>query len=413
MLSRFRLLGPSRVNLAFAGTQGFFWAANCVLFGFLVAYLNVIGFSYVLIGLLTTLMAGIGVLVQPLAGYITDTFISPRRLLTGAILLSIPCTLLFPLVGTHSVAISVAVLLLTTLETALGGVIDSWCVKLRERYQTINYSATRSMGSMFYGAAAFLMGFVIARFGYEAMFTAHIALMLVALFFILQIDDIPCSNRAEAVESAEEPAQEGKIGFASAVKLLVRNYPYMIFIASAIFYNVGVRVTGTFLPTLITLKGGDSSDVGIALGIAAFFEFPVLIAYMHIARKVRVRMIYVISMLAGLTRILCFLFISNVHVLEACQVMQSLSFGLYIPFCIEYVNSIVPRKINATSITIAQAVANGLGSVVGNLFGGVVMQRLGMPTFLLVNAICVVIGLLVFVPSLFSKPPKFRFFDAE
>lgn len=392
-------MGASHINLTFACTQGFFWSANCMYFAFLVAYLGSIGFSYTLIGVVTTLMAIINVVVQPLGGYITDTFITPKRLMIISILLSIPVTFLLPLASTQPIAVIGIIMLITVLETCLGGIIDSWCIKLRERYNNINYPATRSLGSIGYGLSAFALGFVISSFGYLSMFIGHALFMAIVLLFILQLEDVPCSNRS----GESTAAREDKIGFFSAMKMLGKNNQYIVFVISAVFYNVGLRVIITFLPTLIAQKGGNESDLGIALGLAAFFEFPAMLAFIPIARRVKQHKLFVAVMLLGLIRVGGMLFAPNVQVLEILQLLQALSFGLYFPFLIEYVNSIVPRQINATAITIAQAVTSGLGAVVGNFIGGIIMQNMGTTAFLIVNTGCIAVGILIFLPSFFMK----------
>lgn len=397
MSNRLSELSRGRENLVFALIQGLFWAANCMLYGFWVAYLQHIGFSYMLIGLTTTLMSATGMALQPIAGYISDTYIPAKRFFIGCVLISSPLVLLLPFVSSLPVVTVVLMLVIVVFHCSLGGMIDSWTVKLREQGVIINYPVTRSAGSVGYGLSALLLGWVISRLGYNIMFVAHISLLLSTAFVALFAQGVPCSNRKREQES------EGRIGLPAALMMLLKNPRYMIFLVSAIFYNLGVRVTITYTATIISLKGGGSSELGMALFIAAFCEFPIVIAFVAISKRIRIQKIFMVAMIFGFLRVFGVYLAPNVSLLMLCQLCQAISFGLYIPLFVEYVSRIVPQKISATAIIVAQAVATGLGSIVGNSAGGMILDKYGLTAFVMTNSVCVGVGIIIFSASFFVK----------
>lgn len=387
-----------QMNTVFAMTQGVFWAGNCMYYAFLVSYLESIHFSYGLIGLLTTCNALLGVVLQPMAGYLTDTFLSPKRFLAITISLSIPCTLLLPLLAGKTWGVFAAVLPLVMLETAMGGVIDSWFVKLRESNPGMSYSRTRAFGSIFYGVAAYFAGLAISRLGFTVMFSGHMVLQAMLLFLIAALPDSPCVNSPQSEGNAEK-----RLGLAGSVKLLLDIPPYVLFLFSALIFNIGMRSTATFIPSIVTLKGGDFADIGLVVAIGAFCEFPIVLLSSRIFRKLKMPLPYVAGAVIMLVRILLLIVADNVAVVGLSQLMQSITSGIYIAFIIEYVSKLVPHRITGTAITVAQAVTVGVGSVVGNSLGGILMERLGLPFFLLANILFVAAGLLIFLPSLLIK----------
>lgn len=392
MFNKLSNWGNGRENLVFALIQGSHWAANCMLYGFWVSYLEHVGYSYVFIGLITTIMAAVGIASQPLAGYISDTFLTAKRLLILCILLSLPLVALLPFVSGSFPAVIVVISLCMSLHCSLGGIIDSWSVKLREIKPHINYPLTRAAGSAGYGLSALLTGLLISKLGHPVMFITHIIMLLLVVFFAQIPDEVPCSNqKSNATNSLSD-----RLSFGAALLQLVKNPQYMLFLVSAVFFNLGVRVTITFLSTIVTQKGGDSSALGIAMFIAAFCEFPIVLLFAKLSRRIHLDKLFLLAMIFGAIRVFGINLSPNVNVLLVFQLFQSLSFGLYIPLLIEYISHIVPRQINATAITVAQAVAIGLGSVVGNVIGGTILEDYGLRTFVTANTICILIGIAIF-----------------
>jgi len=58
-----------------------YFAANSIYFGFLTMYLTAQGYSSVSCGIINTLISLISLVFQPIAGYLTDTFITIKKYL--------------------------------------------------------------------------------------------------------------------------------------------------------------------------------------------------------------------------------------------------------------------------------------------------------------------------------------------
>lgn len=388
-----------RCNIAFGGMQGSYYAAMCVYFGFLISYLTSTGYSNLLVGMVSTVIASATLIAQPLTGYIIDSFVTPKRLLRISSLLSVPFLLLFFIFKENQGITLALIAVIAVFFNPLGGVIDSWSVRMNEQGVPINYPITRSMGSILYSFTALIMGYIISKAGYGIMLPAYLVALGSMLAFSFLTQDVPCKNKSDSAQSGEK-----RVSLPEAFKILMSNRAYLIFIISYFFYNIAMRVTVTFVTPILQERGGTPNHLGIALFIAAFFELPILLVFSKYVLRLKLAVVYIISLLLGLIRIGMLNLFQNIEIVMLSQFFQGFSFGISIPFIIEYVNRIVPEKLKATAITIGLAVGSGAALIIGNSLGGVVMEAFGAKVFIYAMSVCILVSVAVFVvPLLIAK----------
>lgn len=396
---KYEVTSAARCNLAFGGMQGCYYGSNCMFFGFLIAYLTSKGYSNILVGLNSTIIAAATMLAQPLGGYIIDSFISPKKFLIISALISVPCTILFFMLDAGPAVSMMLIALIALFYSPLGGVIDSWSVRIREQGVAINYPVTRSMGSIFYSTSALIVGVIISRFGYSVMLPAHLiflALMLISCFFE---EDVPCKNKVRREDTTQQ-----RIGLLQAFKILLTNSTYTIFLISYFFYNLGLRVVATFITPILQERGGTPAQVGMALFMAAFFELPILLTFNRYIMRLKLEAIYILSLSFGFFRVIAINMSDNVAAVMLAQFFQGISFGLNLPLLLEYISRIVPEKLRGTAITIALAAGAGAALILGNMVGGVLMDSFGTTTFINIMGGCMLVSIIIFtVPTLIRK----------
>ncbi len=396
------LARTKRCNIAFGGMQGLYYAANCIFFGFLISYLSYKGYSYIVLGMVSTVIAASTMIFQPVLGYVMDSFITPKKLLVGMVIVSLPVSVIFFAVDESRTAAFLIIALMSFLQNTLAAVIDSWCVRLRESGLDINYPVTRSMGSIFYSFSALLVGFLISWTGYLVIAPGYIIASVLFLVFVFMADDVECKNKSEG-----QNVQTQRISLPKAFKILMGNFDYRIFIISYFFYSISMRVVCTFIANIISERGGTSAHLGAALFIAAFFELPLLLVFSKYAKRMRLPLVYIAALLLGLVRVVSLNIFPTLGMAMFSQFFQGFSFGLCIPFVVEYVNEKIDENLKATAITIAMAVAMGAALIIGNSLGGVIIDRFGMTGFGVFVVFCMIVALVVFgVPYLLNKKQK-------
>ena len=383
-----------RCNLAFGGMQGFYYASTCMFFGFLMSYLSSQGYSYIQLGLVSTLIAASTMLAQPLSGYIMDSFVTPKRMIVISALISTPFSILFFVLDLNKNVSMILIALVAIFFSPLGGVIDSWSVRLRGQGIEVNYPVTRSMGSIFYSFSALIMGYFISQIGYSVILPMHLFFLACALVCSRFAEDVPCKNKSYSTQ------EQTRISLPRAVQILIGNKAYTVFLISYFFFNLGMKVVGTFITTIMEERGGNPTQLGLAFFIAAFFELPILLVFSRYIIRLKLPTIYIISLFFGFFRIITINFSQSIGAVMLAQLFQGFSFGFGIPFLIEYVTRVVPEKLKATALTIGLAVGSGAALIIGNSLGGVIMDRFGTTVFIYAMTGCMIVSMIVFVVPL-------------
>ena len=97
------MTASKKYNLLFYGYNFTYFAVSCAYFGYLVRYLSGFGYSAFTCGVINMLTGCLSMVIQPLAGYLTDTFLTVKKYL---LLSSLACmALVFVLPATISLPV--------------------------------------------------------------------------------------------------------------------------------------------------------------------------------------------------------------------------------------------------------------------------------------------------------------------
>ena len=92
--------------------------------------------------------------------------------------------------------------------------------------------------------------------------------------------------------------------------------------------------------------------------------------------------------------------------LELAQVTQGLSFGVFLPAFLFYMNYITPRRITTTAITIVGSVGSAVASVAGTFLGGIMVETIGVYPSMLCCTAMATIGFVLYLISMKMKVQK-------
>lgn len=374
-----------RLNFWYGGVQGMFFAAICSFHTFLVLYLKSNGYSDFRIGLIMTLMSVIGVISPTLMGYIADFYIPVKVIVIVMMILSIPLAFfvqasiaIFPLA-------LIAILLTGIAEKSMGSVIDSWGMRLRNEHPYLNYGATRGLGSLLYASMALIAGKLYDVAGLDKMFWLHAVVAALCVIAALMLDNVKTS-----------PRKVGQSSFFATVRELLRIRKYTIFLVSMVLHGFSMVVIGTFQPILIANHGGTSVHLGISSFMLAASEVPIMFSATKLLRRFKVESLLTVSFTFAALRLLLTVLAPTLELVIAVQVLQALSFGLYLPALLFYVSLITPDHAQSTAITLATSVGFGLSGITGNFFGGILAENFGVEIVYYIFSFLAVCGLVIF-----------------
>ncbi len=396
-----------RTTLLFALLQGFYWSSYCMLYAFLITILTGYGFTTLQAGIAMTLISVVTIIAQPLLGYISDTFLPAKRLLIFCMAIGAGLTLLLPTALSSSKALGLSlVLLISVFDYSIYTVIDVWIVRTIAKNPGMEFAVMRSGGSVLYASTALLMGNLLASTGVRIMLTGHTVMLLAAIGVACFLEEFPCPNSASYAGSALVKKGEG--GLLSAARQLMHNRTFVVVVCSLTLHQISARIGSTYLATLVEYFGGTSREMGLAIFIGSGLEFVVMLVVGRILQhgKCSLTTAYFLFNILAVTRFALLLLPGDIRLLLVTQVFHSLFVGTYLRVFTEYIAKITPPHLTATACTLAIAASVGVGCVPGNLFGGLIIERFGMHSYIWFCVIIAIVATLVFVPNLLAERRK-------
>lgn len=367
----------------------FVYGALACYYPFLTVYFKDRGLSYTEIGIAFALNSLVGVAAQPVWGYITDKYLNKRKTL---ILLMLSCSVIVLtfILAKSFISIILSICLIISFQSAVGSVADAYTYDIVENNKKIQYGRIRLMGSFGYAVAALVMGIIIKNTNISSTFYVYIVLMLISVIVIKSIHytDKVKSNKIEGKELLD----------------LLKFRKFLVFIISVLVFNMAQGANGSYLPILIEKTGGDVSKIGFMWFTVAICELPVLYFGNKFLRKYGAVNLYIFSAAAYAARFFLDSFCTNYKYAVALQVLQAVTYTFFLISALQYVNEMVPSKMKTSGITLYSAVGCGLGGFIGNMGGGMLLEKISIFSLYKILAfICVIALLIAFYLKLINR----------
>ena len=162
-----------------------------------------------------------------------------------------------------------------SLLQALPGIGNTIGMEAIEAGSPTAYSVARGMGSLGYSIFAYVTGLLVASLGIRMVSYLGLvvsAIMLAGLF--LYSSEI----RAGSAASVTKEARSG--GF------FRQNKAFFIFLIGAVFLCINHNLITCFLYRIMLFKQGTAADQGLAAGISAIVEVPIMFLFPYIAKRI-------------------------------------------------------------------------------------------------------------------------------
>lgn len=338
-----------------------FFAAYGALLPFIPVYYQAIGLTPGQIAFLQSLTPLLVFLSQPLFGPLADRMGNRGRLLAivlgaagllgAAILLPRSFVALLPIVALFSFFCS-------------GIVPLSDSIALGEAQRTGRaYAQLRLWGSIGFLVATNLLGFVYARFSITWAFGFWLVGIAIACLLSLRLP-------ADAVRRERQP-------LGPSLRRLVARRELLLFLGVVGILQMTEAAHATFFSIHLSGLGAASGLVGIAWGLAATTEVPVWTFLPRFVRRWGPLPILVVSATCYGVRWLIYGVVGSAPLLVGLQLMQGISFALFMPVAVEEVGRLTPPELRSSGQALLGIVSGGVATVVGTMVGGLLVQRSG------------------------------------
>jgi len=375
------------LSLQIAGLQGFYWMIFCPIASFASVYLLSKDFSNQKIGWVMAISSVLAIGLQPALGALIDKF--EKLTLKGVLCtLSLLCVaflagIIFLNAGLVWMAVFYVgiVALLYTMQPLVSALTFEYI----NAGHNVSFSVTRASGSICFAVLSTLLGIWVNRYS-----TAILPIICLILFagYILLIISFPKVKRSENQTYQMDnfaPETDDKVGF-------LRRYDRFIpFLIGAAFIFMFHTIINNFLAQILRLLGGTDGDLGVSLTIAAVAELPAFLGFSFLVSKINTRSLMKIAGFIYGLRSIIFLFAASVWMINVGQAFQGLTFAVFIPASVYYINEIMGEKDRVKGQTFVTAMGT-LGGFFGNVIGGRLLDTSGVFGMLLFGLVGAMIG---------------------
>ncbi|MEG0453185.1 MAG: MFS transporter [Coprobacillus sp.] len=387
------------LDIRYACIHGFYWMICCSMIGYASVFLLDKGFSNAIIGIVLSVSNILAVVGQPaLAAYMDKTTKLSLRMLISIILVAIiVLSLLLVFIGGTSALMIGLVIVVFTLMLVIQPFINSLTFAFEKQGIHINFGLARGLGSVAYAVISLLLGNIVNQYSPEVLPFFYVGLSLCLLGFVYTFflpSDKKVENKPETIKE-EKPVQE-KV---SMIEFFKKYKKFMVLLAATVLLFFDHSLINNFFIQVIKQIGGNPSDMGNAIFLAAMLELPTMALFSKFQSKIGCKKMLMISAVFFSAKHILTYFAMNMMMIYMAQVLQMFAYAIFIPATVYYIGELVDEH----DLVKGQALMTGamtLSSVFASLAGGVLLDSLGVTTVLLIGAIVSVLGTILAFTSI-------------
>lgn len=352
------------------------------------------------IGLVLAAMALANLVTGPMWGHVADTTLGRIRTLRISALASIVVALAYALFAHGFWPLLLGAAVLSTTWAPIVPTGDALAVVRLGEGALVEYGRIRLWSSIGYAAAIVAFGASLEAIGLTATL----------VFFA-------CAAAAVAAWSIREPADraehvaESRLGTVGDV---FRAAPRLApFLTAILLVGIGTTAAWQFLPLRIVGSGGGPFLVGIAGGLGAAVEVPVMRSTPGLTDRLSLRAIYVIGCASYVLVFVVWSLADSAVLVSVFAAFEGVGFALTYVGVVIIVGRLVPERLQATGQAVRSMIVSGLAPILGALGGGVVYARVAPGALFAGSAGLVLIGAAIVWTTLSAPAFSSRGIPAE
>lgn len=373
------------LTLRYSVTQFTYWAASSGAASFATTYLLNKGLSSGIVGTLLAAAGLLSCLTQPVLASIADKakrFVLVKMLLIMSALccvcFSVQLLPKFPLLLT-----GIFYIMGIWSSDAMVPLLNALSVAYNQAGFSINYGASRGIGSAATAISSLVLGYVIAQLGTTWMILFLLAFRLICMIIIAGYPKI--RKESTGIQDAKESCSIPY--FFSAYRW------YCASLLGILFLGMYHAMTENYLIAIVSTLGGDSSHVGTALFISAMVGAPVIFCFSQIRKRICDTRLLKIAAVSFLLKAVLFYFAKDITTIYLLQLLQITSYAFLAPTQVYYANARV-RNCDMVKGQAFITAAYALGCSAGNFAGGQLLT-LGVDAILLAGIVMALMGTII------------------
>ncbi len=394
-----------QLTIRYAFLQSTYWICQCALYSFAAVYLHAKNFNNIQVGTVLALAAILSIVLQPVVAAFADKTqkISLRYIVIALMITVFLLTFLLYILPESFLLIAVLYILINAISFTLNPLFNSLALEYMNLGIPMNYGLARGIGSIAFAVMSYMLGFFVNRFGAGILISIFLIcycfVILAAFLFKVQLPksigsvDLNPNSKVSITQGTDSKAQGNAPAGIFTFFVKYKKFTFFLLGVAMIFYSHSL--INTYLINIMENVGGNSTDMGISLSIAATLELPAMAGFIFIIRKVKCDKLVKISAFFFLIKVIVTWFAPNVFMVHVSQGCQMLSYALFIPASVYYVNSIVDDHDRVKGQAMLGASSMGIAGTIANITGGKILDTLGVSDMLMLGTIVTALGFII------------------
>ena len=370
----------------------FYWFAYCCISGFIAIFLQYLGLSNTEIGIVTGISCISTIFISPFISSLVDRIKNLTiKKLTVYITVGVGIVyLILSFIKMPAFMAMILYILMYALMLSTVPLLTMIAMNYINDGLYVNFGLARGIGSASWAASAFVFGQVISFVDPWILSIGYFFFIALALILLYTMPE------QKNVKTTKE--KQG------SVLQVIKNYKILFFLLLGFcFMFAGATTIGTYLINIVTNLGGNTSLYGIAVFCMAASEMPIMSITYRLLKKYRSETLLLASAFFYVLRNLTICLAPHLIVLLIGMMFQGLSFGLFTATITYYVNDHLDESDQMMGQTMIAMMSTGLGSSIGNIFGGILQDSLGLNSMLIFVCGLTLIGCFIMFMTLKNK----------
>lgn len=400
MVNKMKILEKVQVKHQYSVVQALYWMTSCALAGYAAVYLQDRGLSNTLIGVTVGGAACLSMVIQPLAAQVVESIsgLTVKKVIQALIVMM---AVMFGVLTVIPVPVAGVVILymgMNTLNYCMPPMLSAMGMEFINRGYYLNFGLSRGLGSISYAVCAAVLGIVIDRFFPGVLGYIYVVLAILLFLAVSAMKDLEAEEptfQQEIVEREKKPEE-------SIWKTVCKNKTFLCLMIGFCLANMNNAAIATYTVNIIKNLGGSDTVLGFANFVSAASEMPVMLLFGYFMKKGNCIRLLKVSAVFFLIKPLVLVFANALPLVILGLGLQGLSFGLFTPAAVYYVNSTLISEQRVKGQAIFSTITAGAATCGGNVLGGWLQDAFGLQTMLWVCAAMALVGVL-FVIGLSEK----------
>lgn len=400
MVSKMKILEKVQVKHQYSVVQALYWMTSCALAGYAAVYLQDRGLSNTLIGVTVGGAACLSMVIQPLAAQVVESIsgLTVKKVIQALIVMMAVMFGVLTVIPVPVVGVVILYMGMNTLNYCMPPMLSAMGMEFINRGYYLNFGLSRGLGSISYAVCAAVLGIVIDRFFPGVLGYIYVVLAILLFLAVSAMKDLEAEEptfQQEIVEREKKPEE-------SIWKTVCKNKTFLCLMIGFCLANMNNAAIATYTVNIIKNLGGSDTVLGFANFVSAASEMPVMLLFGYFMKKGNCIRLLKVSAVFFLIKPLVLVFANALPLVILGLGLQGLSFGLFTPAAVYYVNSTLIPEQRVKGQAIFSTITAGAATCGGNVLGGWLQDAFGLQTMLWVCAAMALVGVL-FVIGLSEK----------